>query len=155
MRKSETCSQSAVSKAPPWPLESNPHRSRRMKKLTTIQSVTGSFLIDLKHQNKTSTQIDSDGFFYSLFLSSWFWRGGLFCFFFFSQKVSSSESLICKQTVKSLTAKSSNSREGKSIRRAEHVSSLTVSVSYLSVCQPNVEKLRIPGLKRYQPVSRS
>lgn len=76
--------------------------------VTTIQSVTGFFLIDLKHQNKTSTHIDSDGFFYSHFCPCVSGAGG------FLPKVSSSESLICKQTVKSLTAKSTNSREGKS-----------------------------------------
>ncbi len=106
-----------------------------------------SFLIDLKHQKKTSTQIDSqtDSLAF-LFLS---------CFHFFVPTVFSSGSLICKQTVKkSLKAETTN-REGKttfiiiiiSIMRAEQLSCLTVSVSYLSVCQTNVDKLRLQGLK--------
>lgn len=97
-------------------------QKKKNEEVTTIQSVTGSFLIDLKHQNKTSTQVDSDGFFYSLFSVLVFWRG--VCFFFLP-KVSSSESLICKQTVKSLTAKSSNSREGKKSTFYRHQESRT------------------------------
>lgn len=65
VRKSETCSQK-------WQEQGTALRPRvqspqKKNEVTTIQSVTGFFLIDLKHQNKTSTQRDSDGFFYSHF----------------------------------------------------------------------------------------
>lgn len=106
VRKSETCSQKCQEQGTALtPRVQSPHKKNEV---TTIQSVTGFFLIDLKHQNKTSTQIDSD--FYSHFCPCFFGGvGGRFL-----PKISSSESLICKQTVKSVTAKGTNSREGKS-----------------------------------------
>ena len=98
-------------------------------------------------KNKYTDRL-SDGFSFILFLSV--------CFTYFVPTVIlfflNSGSLICKQTVKRVwqltlqTAERENppssSSSSSSSWEHEQLSCLTVSVSYLSVCQANVNKLR-------------
>lgn len=104
-------------------------------------------------QNKYTDRL-SDGFFYFYFL---FLTAS---FHYFLPTVFSSGSLICKQTVKRVwqLRVQTAEREKSTIiiitsMRTEQLSCLTVSVSYLSICQSNVDKLRLHRLQqRLDPI---
>lgn len=110
-----------------------------------------SFLIDLKHQEKKQVHRSTLRRILSLSFLSVF---PLFCPKSFQFRISDLQT----DGKKSLRAETTNSREGKTtfiiviiiVMRAEQLSCLTVSVSYLSylsVCQSTVDKLRLQGLK--------